>query len=193
MEQSEYASEAIDVTKIEFVDNEESISLIEGKIGIIAMLDEEVFIPKGSDHSLIEKLHKAFYKSDKERHKKYGMIKKKNHVFIVTHYAGEVEYDINGFLDKNKDSFESLIERLFSESRNPILSEIFQKHDDGSKSSGPSKRITLASQFKGQLSDLLITLNNANPQFVRCIKPNNVKVANVFNGDMVLKQLSYAG
>ena len=67
MEQAEYATEGIDVTRIEFIDNEESIALIEGSPGIIRMLDEEIYIPKGSDSSLVEKLHKAFFKSDKEQ------------------------------------------------------------------------------------------------------------------------------
>jgi len=135
-------------------------------------------------------------------HAKYNIIKKKNFVFIVNHYAGEVEYDINGFLEKNKDTLENSVENAFSKSTNAIVAEIFGAKPviDDSKdskarlaSSGATKKITLASQFKNQLAELLISLNAARPHFIRCVKPNAAKVANNFHGDMILKQLNYAG
>jgi myosin heavy subunit len=122
------------------------------------------------------------------------MIKKKANVFLVHHYAGEVEYDVQGFLEKNKDALEPAIEDAFSCSTNPIVSILFQKVEDPKlRSSMPVKKATLATQFKTQLGELLTALHRANPHFVRCVKPNAAKTADNFNGEMVLRQLRYAG
>ena len=39
----------------------------------------------------------------------------------------------------------------------------------------------------------MTTLGQANPYFVRCIKPNGDKAPNYFTPDMVLNQLKYSG
>jgi myosin heavy subunit len=51
----------------------------------------------------------------------------------------------------------------------------------------------LASQFRAQLGDLLATLNSTKPHFVRCIKPNSLKISDNFDAQFVLKQLQYLG
>ena len=43
------------------------------------------------------------------------------------------------------------------------------------------------------LHSLMSTLGQANPYFIRCIKPNSEKAPNYFMPDMVLNQLKYSG
>lgn len=57
--------------------------------GILSMLDEELMIPRGSDATLITKMHAAFATKGKEN-KYYGVVKKAPETFIINHYAGPV-------------------------------------------------------------------------------------------------------
>jgi myosin X len=83
------------------VDNGECLDLIERKLGILSLLDEESRFPKGTDDSLLIKLHQAnstnsnFYVKPRVANSKFG----------IRHYAGEVMYETKGFLEKNRDTF----------------------------------------------------------------------------------------
>jgi myosin heavy subunit len=50
-----------------------------------------------------------------------------------------------------------------------------------------------APQFKTQLSSLMETLNSTSPHSVRCTKPNALKKGSIFQSQMMLAQLRYAG
>ncbi|CAL4061590.1 unnamed protein product, partial [Meganyctiphanes norvegica] len=52
---------------------------------------------------------------------------------------------------------------------------------------------TVTGQFQLSLQSLMDTLNTANPYFIRCIKSNANKEANVFDDDLVMRQLRYTG
>ena len=41
--------------------------------------------------------------------------------FIVKHYAGDVVYDISGFVQKNKDVLPEYITEVLTSSRHPLL------------------------------------------------------------------------
>ncbi|XP_048484766.1 unconventional myosin-IXAa isoform X2 [Plutella xylostella] len=53
--------------------------------------------------------------------------------------------------------------------------------------------LTVAAQFQHSLALLMDTLNQANPFFIRCIKSNSEKVPNVFDEEIVQRQLRYTG
>ncbi|XP_003241546.1 unconventional myosin-IXa isoform X1 [Acyrthosiphon pisum] len=53
--------------------------------------------------------------------------------------------------------------------------------------------LTVTAQFQMSLNSLMDTLNQANPFFIRCIKSNSNKVANMFDHDTVQRQLRYTG
>jgi myosin V len=94
--------------------------------------------------------------------------------FIVAHYAGNVTYDIDGFVEKNKDSVSSLISDCLAKSKNNIVGFIF--NDILLKEYGQSgglKGNSLSNQFRAQLTKLITTLKKSAPRYVRCIKPNS--------------------
>ena len=110
IEQDEYIKEGIKWKKMSFNDNQSCIDLIEDKLsGILgslglkvdtaALLDEECVLPTGSDKSFLEKLELTHNKRNQDyiKPKRIGS-------FGIRHFAGEVTYDTNGFLDKNKDT-----------------------------------------------------------------------------------------
>ena len=57
LEQEEYVKEGIEWKMIDFYDNQPCIDLIEAKLGVLDLLDEECRMPKGSDKSWVEKLY----------------------------------------------------------------------------------------------------------------------------------------
>jgi myosin heavy subunit len=60
---------------------------------------------------------------------------------------------------------------------------------------GPSrkKRVSVSSNFKGQLRNLMETIHSTEPHFIRCLKPNDKNSSGLFNHRRVMNQLSYGG
>ena len=99
LEQEEYVREKIDWTFIDFYDNQPCIDLIEKPLGILDLLDEECRVPKGVDQAWVEKLY--------DKCKKYTLFVKPrlfNSAFIIVHFADRVEYQCQGFVEKNRDT-----------------------------------------------------------------------------------------
>ncbi|GFY96251.1 myosin family protein with Dil [Actinidia rufa] len=96
MNQEEYAKEEIEWTDRDFSDNENVLNLIEGKRGIIALLNEDSSFPIATCYTFCQKLYKEFEKND-------CFCKPTQTSFTLRHFAGEVTYEADLFLDKNKD------------------------------------------------------------------------------------------
>ena len=219
MEQEEYKKEGISWSNVDFVDNTPCIELISKKpIGLLAILDEESNFPKGTDASLLTKLHQQFGSGAGES-KYYVKPKQKAAVFSIVHYAGEVQYLIESFIDKNKDTLRQEIMDLFSTSKIEIIQQLFTnseipsnyENDKGitiknattrlratktagtDKKQGAQKKATLGTQFNISLGELMDTLGQCNPYFVRCVKPNQKKVSDRIDRKVVLDQLQYSG
>lgn len=111
LEQEEYEKEGISWSKVSFNDNILCLELIEGKMGILSLLDEECKMPKGSDDSLLSKMHDSLSGNEY-----YIRPRTACGLFGVTHYAGDVMYDIKCFLDKNRNSIAEEIIELFHDS-----------------------------------------------------------------------------
>ncbi|KNC79775.1 hypothetical protein SARC_07848, partial [Sphaeroforma arctica JP610] len=100
MEQAEYKLEGIRWDAIDFKDNLPCLELIEARMGVIALLDEESRFQKATPDTLIEKL-----KQNHNKHSYFSEQRLRKDAFGVVHYAGTVVYDVNSFLDKNRDTF----------------------------------------------------------------------------------------
>jgi myosin heavy subunit len=157
------------------------------------MLDEEVKLPKGTDQALILKLHQSFAATDKTKHKHFDVIKKSPNLFVIKHYAGDVAYNSTGLLAKNRDRLHDTLEALLPKTTSPVVKAMFEVKEEATTTTGAKKVQTLGSQFSSQLTDLMFTLHQCNPHYIRCIKPNAQKEYNVFNTGMVLRQMQYAG
>lgn len=102
LEQEEYVREEINWTFIDFSDNQPCIDVIEGKLGILSLLDEESRLPSGADASFVQKLHKQLdtpATKDVFKKPRFG-----GNSFTVAHYAVDVEYEAEGFIEKNRDT-----------------------------------------------------------------------------------------
>ncbi|CAL1540127.1 unnamed protein product [Lymnaea stagnalis] len=189
LEQAEYNLEGISWKNIEFVDNQGVLDLIADKpMNMLALIDEESKFPKGTDESMLNKLH--FYHSINPNY-----VKPKaaiNQTFGVKHFAGLVVYDCEGFLEKNRDTFSADLVQLIQASKSEFMNVLFNT-DISMDTESRKKTLTLASQFKKSLELLMATLNSCQPFFVRCIKPNELKKAMLFDRELCCKQLRYSG
>ncbi|KAH6661885.1 hypothetical protein EV126DRAFT_437096 [Verticillium dahliae] len=178
LEQEEYAREQIEWQFIDFGrDLQPTIDLIEvsNPIGIFSCLDEDC-------------------KSNKYRSSRLGQ------GFVLTHYAAEVEYSTQGWLEKNKDPLNDNITRLLSESTDKHVANLFADcADTDNDATGGRSRVkrglfrTVAQRHKEQLHNLMTQLHSTHPHFVRCILPNHKKKPKQFNGPLVLDQLRCNG
>ncbi|KAJ3109200.1 hypothetical protein HDU97_008599 [Phlyctochytrium planicorne] len=199
IEQEEYRKEGIEWKFIDFgLDLQPTIDLIEktSPIGILSLLDEECVMPKATDKTFIDKLNGLW----KGKSTKYE-VPRFNTGFIVSHYAGKVEYDTTGWLDKNKDPLNENITRLLAFSSEKYIAGLFadysgEQEELGAKTRGITKRgafRTVAQRHKEQLGSLMTQLYSTEPHFVRCIIPNEEKKPGKFNVNQVLEQLRCNG
>lgn len=189
LEQEEYNLEGINWRHIEFVDNQEALDLIAVKqLNIMALIDEESRFPRGTDQTMLAKLHKTH---GAQRH----YLKPKSDIntsFGLSHFAGVVFYDTRGFLEKNRDTLSADLLQLIHISTNPFLQVLFA--DDIGMGAETRKRTpTLSTQFKKSLDLLMKTLSNCQPFFIRCIKPNEFKKPMLFDRALCCRQLRYSG
>ncbi|TDZ21323.1 Myosin type-2 heavy chain 1 [Colletotrichum orbiculare MAFF 240422] len=198
LEQEEYAREQIEWQFIDFGrDLQPTIDLIElpNPIGIFSCLDEDCVMPKATDKSFTEKLNSLWdKKSNKYRPSRLGQ------GFILTHYAAEVEYSTDGWLEKNKDPLNDNITRLLASSTDKHIADLFADCADMDDDPGASRnRVkkglfrTVAQRHKEQLHKLMAQLHSTHPHFVRCILPNHKKKPKQFNKLLVLDQLRCNG
>ena len=189
LEQQEYNNESINWRHIEFTDNQNCLELLGQKpMNLFALLDEESKFPRGTNHTYLEKIS--------YRHSNNILFKKpKNNNdirFTLTHFAGDVTYDCDSFIEKNRDTFSSDLLSMIKNSRNDLLIELFR--DEVLESRGHVvHHHTLGSQFRKSLDSLMKTLQQCQPWFVRCIKPNDHKGKQNFDRILVCRQLRYSG
>ncbi|KAE8540330.1 hypothetical protein D1P53_003275 [Cryptococcus gattii VGV] len=205
LEQEEYVREQISWKFIEFADNQACIDIIEGKMGVLALLDEESRLPGGSDTSFATKLHQELVQPWQK--KVFKRPRFQQGAFTITHYAHEVTYDVEGFVEKNRDSVPEEHLSLLQSSTNGFLCEVLAFALKSSEAPSQqsfktplvvSKRVTprkhtLGSMFKNSLASLMDTINNTNVHYIRCIKPNEAKKAWELDSHQVLSQLRACG
>uniref|UniRef100_A0A493TGP4 Myosin VB n=1 Tax=Anas platyrhynchos platyrhynchos TaxID=8840 RepID=A0A493TGP4_ANAPP len=168
LEQEEYMKEGIPWTLIDFYDNQPCIDLIEAKLGILDLLDEEC----------------------------------------------KVEYQCEGFLEKNRDTVYEEQINILKASKVSAAPDLFQDEKDAASTTsvgkGTSKinvrsarpvikaankehKKTVGHQFRNSLHLLMETLNATTPHYVRCIKPNDEKLPFKFDPKRAVQQLRACG
>ncbi|XP_039312298.1 unconventional myosin-XV [Solenopsis invicta] len=201
LEQQEYAKEKIDWTTINYTDNLPVIHLIAKKpVGILHLLDDESNFPKATDLSFLEKCHYNHALSEL-----YSRPRMSSAEFAIRHYAGQVWYNVEGFLDKNRDTLRPDVVELLISSKISMVSKMFQHvrttHEANKTMNKPNGRFvtmkprtpTVSARFHDSLQQLLESMSQCNPWFVRCIKPNTEKAPMKFDMPCVLEQLRYTG
>merc|ERR1712061_627080 len=128
-EQEEYKAEGIQWAFVDFgMDLVVTIELIEKKMGILSMLEEECIVPKATDKTYLEKLMgKHLGKNEKFSKPKPAKKGKPEAHFEVHHYAGAVGYNVTGWLFKNKDPVNEAVIGMMGSAGNAVVSLVFRR------------------------------------------------------------------
>ncbi|KAJ8776234.1 hypothetical protein J1605_015709 [Eschrichtius robustus] len=198
-EQEEYIREDIEWTHIEYFNNAIICDLIENNTnGILAMLDEECLRPGTvTDETFLEKLNQvcATHQHFESRMSKCSRFLNDTSLphscFRIQHYAGKVLYQVEGFVDKNNDLLYRDLSQAMWKAGHALIKSLFP---EGNPAKINLKRPpTAGSQFKASVATLMKNLQTKNPNYIRCIKPNDKKAARIFNEGLVCHQVRYLG
>ncbi|KAK0138918.1 Myosin heavy chain, fast skeletal muscle [Merluccius polli] len=204
LEQEEYKKEGIEWEFIDFgMDLAACIELIEKPMGIFSILEEECIFPKASDTTFKNKLHDQHLGKTKAFEKPKPAKGKAEAHFALVHYAGTVDYNITGWLDKNKDPLNDSVVQLYQKSSVKLLALLYVAHAStegesggGSKKGGKKKGgsfQTVSALFRENLGKLMTNLRSTHPHFVRCLIPNESKTPGLMENFLVIHQLRCNG
>lgn len=179
LEQEEYNIESINWDHIEFKDNQAALNLIAiDKLNIMALIDEESKFPKGTDSTLLNKLHLTHVKDENYIYDQRTI--NASTTFCINHFAGPVCYETKGFLEKNRDTFSADLVQIISCSKNKFLNKLFV-NDINMGQETRKRALTLSAQFKKSLESLMKQLECCQPFFIRCIKVSNFYLKKIKN------------
>ncbi|XP_021094107.1 myosin-2 [Heterocephalus glaber] len=181
----------------------EIFDLIEKPMGIFSILEEECMFPKATDTSFKNKLYDQHLGKSANFQKPKVVKGKVEAHFSLIHYAGTVDYNINGWLEKNKDPLNDTVVGLYQKSSLKTLANLFSgaqtaeaEASGGAKKGGKKKGSsfqTVSALFRENLNKLMTNLRSTHPHFVRCIIPNETKTPGAMEHELVLHQLRCNG
>lgn len=218
MELKEYASEGITGKDITYENNQPLLDLImNSKPNLFSELDQQCIVPKATDSTMI-----VAFASLAKGHKDYTPPRGNSDEFTLSHYAGDVKYQGAGFLEKNKDTLAADVVGCLRMGENELIKALFNseaaggggggrrgkrgkkdvgdakkrmrasiKHARTSMAKKPKK--TTAAIFKASLKSLMENLMSSEPHFIRTIKPNHAKKPQIYEHDLIMRQLKYTG
>uniref|UniRef100_A0A4W6G809 Unconventional myosin-Ib n=2 Tax=Lates calcarifer TaxID=8187 RepID=A0A4W6G809_LATCA len=198
-EQEEYVREGIEWTNIEYFNNAIICDLIENnQNGILAMLDEECLRPGTvTDETFLDKLNTVcaehqHFESRLSKNSKFLTDHSLPHsCFRIQHYAGKVLYRVEGFVDKNNDLLYRDLSQAMYKANHSLIKQLFP---EGNPAKVNLKRPPTAGfQFRASVGTLMRNLQTKNPNYIRCIKPNDKKASHIFTESLVRHQVRYLG
>ncbi|ESN96194.1 hypothetical protein HELRODRAFT_186525 [Helobdella robusta] len=196
-EQREYNEEGVPWVHVDYFDNKIICDLVEQQhIGILSLLDEACLnVGKITDAMFLDSM------SDKLANHKHFTSRKLSpsdkslqfhRDFRIRHYAGDVTYSVDGFIDKNKDTLFQDFKRLLFNSKNKSISSMWPE-GSSSVTSVTKRPITAGTNFKNAIISLVDHLVSKEPYYVRCIKPNDDKSPVHLDEERVKHQVMYLG
>lgn len=196
--QLEYEEEGIAWAFVPFPDNTPVLELIEGRMGLITVLNEECMLAKGGDAAFTSKLSSLH-----EEHPHFSRDRLNRLDFCIHHYAGRVKYTAANFVARNRDTLLEDLAAAVGRSSVPLIRELFPATGNGradgdgdrrrKKGGGAIVAESVVTKFRRQLTDLMGTVARTRVQYIRCVKPNQAKSATALEPLMVMEQLRCAG
>ena len=99
------------------------------------------------------------------------------------HFADDVEYNFDEFIEKNMEKISPDTKQMFKKSKNELLVTIATITVKRKKNEGLTKI------FDKSLNSLMKNLESTEPFFIRCVNPNMEKSSQVFNRAVVERQV----
>jgi myosin heavy subunit len=207
-EQEVYKAEGLQWSFVSYPDNAERLTLFEHhNTGLFAICTELLRLPKPTDLKLVQ----TYYTKCTQASVYFQATKGEQGrgEFTVLHFACEVKYNCQGFVEKNRNDIAREILLTLKHSTNEFISSLHPPLPDTAPPTNPNtttpavhpkrgaaigkKLTTVSSQFMRELTDLITRIKTTRSHFIRCIKPNNDLTPSVFNDQMVMSQLRCGG
>ncbi|KAL7577776.1 hypothetical protein ACA910_010533 [Epithemia clementina (nom. ined.)] len=194
--QAEYEAEGIELAEIYYDDNTDVLDLIEGRSGLLALLNEECVRPKGNDFDFVQKA------LQQNKDSPCLIINKLDRMsFGIHHFAGKVMYDAEQFVSRNQDTLPTDLGDLCAKSNNFIIAanmDSTASNKEGGRSAPKRAKSNLVAptvwgKYKTQLASLMTNLRKTQSRYIRCIKPNMKKVPVLMEHIPTIEQLRCAG
>ena len=198
-EKREYESEGVNTTYSDSIlDNEKVVASIEGKEGLIALLDDQILLNDYNPDSFITNIN-CLFAGNKDivipnvykEMEKHSTAKVYN--FGINHYAGPVTYNALQFIEKNSDTLYDDLMKIMRSSKNPFIVELCAPTKEDNEKTMSKKPPTVTSQFRRHLQGLVSLLQPCNSRYVCCIKPNDNKSPEEVNSALIRQQIEYLG
>lgn len=97
-------------------------------MGIMSILEEECMFPKATDMTFKAKLFDNHLGKSANFGKPRNIKGKPEAHFALIHYAGTVDYNIIGWLQKNKDPLNETVVGLYQKSALKLLANLFANY-----------------------------------------------------------------
>ena len=133
LEQEEYVREGIAFDAVEYQDNSPILELLEGPGGMLALVEEECRMQRGTDANFMDKLKQLPAPTVEVHLRNPGappeptvtFPRLQDDLFTVRHYAGKVTYTAHGFRDKSMDHVHLGATTMVCSSTDPFVSNLF--------------------------------------------------------------------
>jgi myosin heavy subunit len=173
----EYEYEGIPLDLVEVVSNEELLHLFESRTGLIALLNEESYLPKGNSKAFTTKVIENFRASSHIISPPVGVTNQ----FGIVHYAGTVVYTTDNFLIGNQDTLPLDLKSCVSKSSNPIVAGRQTKNSSEKSKSDVSNKKVFISGTRGKINNSRFTDGGGLPTISMSFK-NEYKTKNLSIG-----------
>ena len=90
----------------------------------LALLDEQTKVPNANDDTTIIKMHQELASN-----KSYNTMRNSPVEFQIKHYAGDVVYQIEGYLEKNRNAPSLGIAGMMKASSDPMIASLFKSSE----------------------------------------------------------------
>ncbi|KAI2809892.1 Unconventional myosin-Id [Blomia tropicalis] len=202
-EQALYTKEDIDWKMISYENNLPICLLMDEPYrGMFAVLDESCTMGRSNytDQSILSEFNSRFASNDyyqyRPAHCSHAW--KDETDFTIRHYAGNVDYKIEGFKEKNMDQLFVDYKQLMFSSNDPFIQEMWF---DGQKLDNVNRfPMTSSKEYRNSIKELFTKLETKNQLFVQCIRPNDDVInsetdreVDRFNDQKVRCQIQYLG
>ena len=204
LEQENYEIEKIEWEYIDYeMFQQDTIDLMQkSPNSIFSFLNEECIFPRGTAKTLINKFHTL------GKYKQYSKVKFKEFNFKMKHYYENVEYNVNGWIEKDKDPLQEDLEVCINSSEDTLTSKlfldqsldyrylyrkIFYEKTSNQKRYRYPQYYTLSKSYIESMDILIETLNETDAHFIRCFLPNNKKTPSLFEKYFIRDRLSCNG
>ena len=111
--------------------------------------------------------------------------------FVIRHYAGDVLYNVTGWLEKNNERMSPEMECLLRDSE--VTEWVASLADADACSYACEKFKSVRSKFITELESMLAMLDKCSVHYIRCFNPNSGQRARDFNSPYVENQVVQCG